>query len=76
MVNADRRTVAFLRSYPNKIPLSGAVTQRIADGLSKLQFKQIWSNFGNAITDRADELVQDAALRHIAWVRGDFDDLT
>ncbi|WP_293696341.1 hydrolase [uncultured Agrococcus sp.] len=76
MVNPDRRTVAFLRSYPNKIPLSGAVTQRIADGFASLKFTQIWSNFGNAITGRADELVQDAAKRHIAWVRGDFDDLT
>ena len=76
MVNPDRRTAAFLRSYPNKIPLSSAVTQRIADDLTGLRFKEIWSNFGNAITDRADELVQDAAKRHIAWVRGDFDDLT
>lgn len=76
MVNPDRRTVAFLRSYPNKIPLSGAVTERIAGEFANLRFKQIWSNFGNVITNRADELVQDAARRHIAWVRGDFDDLT
>ena len=29
--NPDRRSVAFMRSYPNHLPLSGAVAARVAD---------------------------------------------
>jgi len=76
MVNSDRATVSFLRSYPNRLPLSGPVVGRIAAAVSDLRYEQIWSNFGNAITARAAATVQRSAERHIAWVRGDFDDLT
>lgn len=76
MVNGDRRTVSFLRSYPNRIPLSGAVVGRIAEAVAGLRFERLWSNFGNALTDGADARVQASARRHIGWVRGDFDDLT
>ena len=30
--NPDRATVSFMRSYPNRIPLSGAVVERLARG--------------------------------------------
>jgi hypothetical protein len=76
MVNADRRTVSFLRSYPNRIPLSGGAVARIAASIDDLRFEQIWSNFGNAIASGADAAVQDSARRHIGWVSGEFDALT
>ncbi|GAA4159147.1 MBL fold metallo-hydrolase [Gryllotalpicola daejeonensis] len=76
MVNSDHRTVSFLRSYPNRLPLSGAVVARIAASVERMPFQQIWSNFSNAITADADRRVQESAERHIGWVRGDFDDLT
>jgi hypothetical protein len=76
MVNADRATLSFLRSYPNRIPLSAAVVGRMADTVAGLRFEQIWSNFGNAITEGAAAKVQSSAERHIHWVNGDFDTLT
>jgi hypothetical protein len=76
MANSDRETASFLRSYPNRIPLSGAVVARIAAAISGLRYEQLWSNFGNAIMTDADAKVQRSAQRHIGWVRGDFDELT
>jgi hypothetical protein len=76
MVNSDHRTLSFMRSYPNRLPLSGAVVERIAKQVERMPFQQIWSNFSNAITVDADRRVQESAVRHIGWARGDFDDLT
>src|ERR1700740_196712 len=47
--NPDRRTVAFLRSYPNRLPLSAAVVQRMADNLAALDFDRIYGLFTNSI---------------------------
>ena len=74
--NPDRRTVAFLRSYPNRIPLSGAVVQRMSDTLAGLRFDRIYGLFTNTIEADAAAAVRFSADRHIAWVRGDYDDLT
>lgn len=76
MVNPDGETVSFMRSYPNRIPLSGAVVERIARDIADLRYDEIWSNFGNAITEGADAKVQRSAERHLRWTRGDFDGLT
>jgi glyoxylase-like metal-dependent hydrolase (beta-lactamase superfamily II) len=74
--NPDRRTVAFLRSYPNRIPLSAAVVQRMADTLAGLRFDRIYGLFTNAIEADGAAAVQFSAARHAAWVRGDYDHLT
>ena len=74
--NPDRRTVSFLRSYPNRIPLSAAVVRRMADTLADLRFDRIYGLFTNAVDTDAAAAVEYSAARHIAWVRGDYDDLT
>ena len=74
--NPDRSSVGFLRSFPNKIPLSAAVVQRIAARLRGLEFDRVVGNFGNAIETGAAEAVQCSARRHVEWVRGDHDDDT
>ncbi|MFJ6535022.1 hydrolase [Paenarthrobacter sp. NPDC091711] len=74
--NPDRRTVAFMRSYPNRLPLSGAVALRIAAQLEELEFDRIYGNFNNVIAAGAKTILQDSAQRHAAWTRGDFDSLT
>ncbi|WP_166345281.1 hydrolase [Phytoactinopolyspora limicola] len=76
MVNPDRVTTSFMRSYPNRLPLSAGVVNRIAAQLAPLSFEQVWSNFGNSITTGADMAIQRSAERHASWVRGDFDHLT
>jgi glyoxylase-like metal-dependent hydrolase (beta-lactamase superfamily II) len=74
--NPDRRTVGFLRSYPNRLPLSAAVVQRMADTLAPLHFDRIYGLHTNAIDTDAHAAVQRSAARHGAWVRGDYDHLT
>lgn len=74
--NPDRRTVGFLRSYPNLLPLSGAVVQRMADSLAQLRFDRIYGLFTNSIDSDGQAAVQRSAARHAAWVRGDYDHLT
>nr|WP_216853076.1 MBL fold metallo-hydrolase [Phytoactinopolyspora halotolerans] len=41
MVNPDRATASFMRSYPNRLPLSAAVVARIAERVMPLRFEQI-----------------------------------
>ncbi|SEI99099.1 hypothetical protein SAMN04487917_103241 [Arthrobacter sp. yr096] len=74
--NPDRRSVAFMRSYPNHLPLSGAAALRVAAHLGDLQFDRIYGNFNNVIYSDAKTVLNDSAQRHAAWARGDFDHLT
>jgi hypothetical protein len=74
--NPDRATVTFLRSYPNRIPLSPAVVERIAGAAEQLEFDRLYDNFARGIDTDARAAVRRSADRYIAWVRGDFDDLT
>ncbi|HJW00554.1 MAG TPA: MBL fold metallo-hydrolase [Arthrobacter sp.] len=74
--NPDRRSIAFMRSYPNHLPLSGTVALRIAAQLGELRFDRIYGNFNNAIVSGAKAILHGSAQRHAAWARGDFDHLT
>jgi len=74
--NPDRSSVSFMRSYPNRLPLSGAVVDRIATHVGRFDFDRLYGNFDNVIPADAAEIVRWSADRHIGWARGDFDDLT
>jgi hypothetical protein len=74
--NPDRESVAFMRSFPNRIPLSAAVVQRLASAFAELEFDRIYGNFDNVIPQAGKLSVARSAERHIAWVRGDYDHLT
>lgn len=74
--NPDRATVTFLRSYPNRIPLSPAVVARIAAAADQLEFDRLYDNFARGVEAEASAAVRRSADRYIAWVRGDHDDLT
>jgi hypothetical protein len=74
--NPDRTSVTFLRSYPNRIPLSPAVVERLATALEQLPFDRLYDNFGKTIDSGAASAVQRSAERYIGWVRGEFDQLT
>jgi hypothetical protein len=75
-VNPDHQTVTFLRSYPNRIPLSAAVVERIATTVERFPFDRIYDNFGHAIERDATRVVRRSADRYKGWVNGDFDHLT
>ncbi|KQV04971.1 hydrolase [Leifsonia sp. Root112D2] len=72
----DGLSVSFLRSYPNRIPLSAAVVERIARRTLELEFDRLYGNFGGVIDGDAHAVIRRSAARYIGWVRGDFDHLT
>lgn len=74
--NPDRATTTFLRSYPNRIPLSPAVVQRITRGAEALGFDRLYDNFGRMIERDAAAAVGRSANRYTAWVGGEYDHLT
>ena len=74
--NPDRSTTTFLRSYPNRIPLSPAVVQRITRAAEALGFERLYDNFGRVIERDAAGAVRRSADRYAAWVSGEFDYLT
>ncbi len=74
--NPDRVTTTFLRSYPNRIPLSPAVVDRVTRGAEALGFDRLYDNFGHMIERDGAGAVRRSADRYIAWVNGEFDHLT
>ncbi len=75
-VNPDRSSVAFMRSYPNNIPLSPATVERLVAALDGFEYDRLYGNFDNAVAAGGRAVVRRSAARHIAWVRGEFDDRT
>lgn len=73
---ADPEWVTFMRSFPNWMPLSGAVVRRIADHVSRYEFDRLYGNFGGCVPRDARAAVQRSAERYAAWVGGEYDHLT
>ena len=65
-----------MRSYPNRIPLSGAVVRRIAAHLDRFAYDSVYGNFDNAILGDARAILTRSAERHAGWADGAFDHLT
>lgn len=74
---AARGWVKFMRSYPNEIPLSPAVVDRLRDRALSLTFDRLYGNFRwQDVKQDAHDVIVKSASRQNAWVRGDFDHLT
>jgi len=72
----EGRTVSFLRSYPNRTPLSAAVVRRIADQVARLDFERLYNNFRGLVPTDAGGVVERSAQRYVEWVSGRNDHLT
>lgn len=72
----DERWVSFLRSFPNKIPLSAGSVARVVERLADLSFDRLYDNFSGRVTADADGWVRRSADRYTAWVSGANDHLT
>lgn len=72
----DRRSLGFMRSFPNNIPMSPGVVRRIADQLAPLQYRRIHGNIPGQLIEDGPVAVERSAARHIAWCLGEHDDLT
>jgi glyoxylase-like metal-dependent hydrolase (beta-lactamase superfamily II) len=66
MVSQDRRTVSFMYSYPNLIPLGGAAVRRIAAVLEPLEFERIYGGwFGKNVLENAKHAVRYSVRRYL-----------
>ncbi|WP_425955694.1 hydrolase [Xylanimonas sp. McL0601] len=74
--NPDRVSVSFMRSYPNRIPLSGRVAERIARHVGRFAFERLYNNFDGVIPRDARDVVIRSARRHREWTEGAYDHLT
>lgn len=64
-VTPDRRHVAFMRSYPNYIPLAVASVDQIVERVMPLQFDRMYSHFYHLeIESDAKSVVRQSAARY------------
>ncbi|MEW1981964.1 hydrolase [Citricoccus sp. NPDC079358] len=75
-VARDRAWATFMRSFPNYLPLSGAVAQRIAGHLDRYDYERLYDNFSGVIASEAAAVVHRSARRHADWAEGRMDHLT
>ncbi|REE04421.1 hydrolase [Citricoccus muralis] len=75
-VARDRKWATFMRSFPNYLPLSGAVAQRIAGHLDRYDYERLYDNFSGVISSDASAVVHRSARRHADWAEGRMDHLT
>jgi hypothetical protein len=67
----DRRHVSFLRSYPNLMPLSAPVVERIIARLSGVRFDRVYGAFADReILGDGEAAVRRSSERYIAAVSG------
>jgi len=68
-VGQDRKTVSFMRSYPNYIPVGPATVRQIIALLEPYQFEQIFGAwFGQNIMKDAKQAFQYSAERYLAAI--------
>ena len=73
MVAQDRRTVSFMYSYPNLIPLDPATVTRIVEALAPFEFEQIYGGWtGKNVLEAGGQAVRYSARRYLRAIgRGD-----
>jgi len=66
MVAMDRKSVSFMYSYPNLIPLSAEKVRAIISTLNKMRFDRIYSAWwGRMISENAKIAVDTSATKYI-----------
>ena len=71
MVAADRRSLSFMYSFPNYIPLNATSVRRIACAVEPLTFERIYGAWwGRNITDNAKAAFEMSVRRYIAAIAG------
>lgn len=66
MVAQDRRTVSFMYSYPNLIPLDAAAVGHIVEAVEPFEFEQIYGGWtGKNVLEAAGHAVRYSARRYL-----------
>ena len=75
-VNADRKTLSFMRSYPNLIPLSPRSISKIVAAIEPYAYNRIYGGFeGELLGADAKQAVRFSAERYISWVTDEIQDM-
>jgi hypothetical protein len=68
----DRKTVSFMRSFPNFIPMSAPAVERIVKALEPFAFERIHGAFPTrTIWKNGKGVLQYSAERYLAYIRDD-----
>ncbi len=68
-VGKDRKTVSFMYSYPNYIPLNASAVRRIVDAVEPFAFDQLYGAwFGQNILGDAKQVLHRSAERYMAAI--------
>jgi len=71
MVAMDRRSLSFMYSFPNYIPLNAAAVRRIWAAVEPLAFDRIYGAWwGRNIADNAKAAFEMSIRRYIAAISG------
>jgi glyoxylase-like metal-dependent hydrolase (beta-lactamase superfamily II) len=66
MVAQDRRTVSFMYSYPNLIPVDAATVGRIVEAVDPFEFEQIYGGWtGKNVLEAGEQAVRYSARRYL-----------
>jgi hypothetical protein len=69
MVAMDRRSLSFMYSYPNYIPLNAAAVQRISHAVAPLTFDRIYGAWwGRNIGSDAKAAFEMSVRRYLATI--------
>lgn len=66
MVSQDRRTMSFMYSYPNLIPLGPTAVRRIAGAVEPLEFERIYGGwFGKNVLEAGKQALRYSVRRYL-----------
>jgi hypothetical protein len=68
----DRKTVSFMRSFPNFIPMSAPAVERVVNALAPFPFEVIHGAFPTrTIWKDGKRVLEKSAKRYLDYIRGD-----
>jgi glyoxylase-like metal-dependent hydrolase (beta-lactamase superfamily II) len=71
-VVADRKHVSFMYSYPNYVPLSAAVVERIIRAVEPFEYERVYGAFWDTVIERDGKAaVARSAKRYLQAILGD-----
>src|SRR5262249_46478557 len=71
-VVADRKSLAFMRSYPNYIPLGEKAVRAVAAAVAPFRYDAIYGAFWDrVITAHAKDAMERSVERHIRWLNSE-----
>ncbi len=75
LVTPGQRSVSFMRSYPNFVPLPERLVHGIVDAIDGYSYDRIYGSFdGRVVSDDAQRIVRQSAQRYLGWLRDEIRD--